>query len=188
MGFMDSVKGFAEKVGDKVESGVKSVSDSSKKMAEKSRIKREIAVLEGEVNNAYISIGKKYMELHADSPSEEFAESVETIKTKSERAEKFRELLASLDDKQTCSGCGAEISRDQKFCDKCGAKVELKEVPIIEGFNDAPVQEETPAEGEIIDAETTPAETAPAGNFCEKCGSPLTEGQNFCEKCGAKIG
>ena len=171
MGFMDSVKGFAEKVGDKVESGVKSVSDNSKKMAERSKIKREIAMLEGEVNNAYLAIGKKFVEL---------------IKSKSERAEKFKELLASLDDNQTCTGCGAVISKEQKFCDKCGTKVELKEVPIIEGYNDAPVQTEEPAE--VVDVEANPDEvTVPAGSFCEKCGAPLAEGQNFCEKCGAKV-
>ena len=186
MGFMDSVKGFAEKVGDKVESGVKSVSDNSKKMAERSKIKREIAMLEGEVNNAYLAIGKKFVELNSENPGEDYAENVELIKSKSERAEKFKELLASLDDNQTCTGCGAVISKEQKFCDKCGTKVDLKEVPIIEGYNDAPVQTEEPAE--VVDVEANPDEvTVPAGSFCEKCGAPLAEGQNFCEKCGAKV-
>ena len=38
MGFMDSVKGFAEKVGGSLESGVNSVKDTTKKMGEKSKV------------------------------------------------------------------------------------------------------------------------------------------------------
>jgi uncharacterized OB-fold protein len=183
MGFMDSVKGFAEKVGDTVERGAKSVSDSSKKIAEKNRVKREIASLENDINNAYYAIGKKYFELNADKPGEEYAETIELIKSKTERADKFKIVLAAMDEKQTCTGCGAEVSRGQKFCDKCGAKIEEIEIPIIEGYND--VQPEPEAETVEVTAEEVPQEAAQ--RFCSNCGEAIASGSNFCEKCGTKI-
>ena len=187
MGFMDSVKGFAEKVGDTVERGAKSVSDSSKKIAEKNRVKREIAVLENDINNAYYAIGKKYMELHGENPGEEYAETVELIKSKTDRADKFKIILAAMDEKQTCTGCGAEVARGQKFCDKCGAKIEEIEIPIIEGYNDVqpePAAEEVEVVGEEVSQEQA---AAPAQRFCTQCGVAVPEGSNFCEKCGTKV-
>ncbi|MBQ9895201.1 MAG: zinc-ribbon domain-containing protein [Ruminococcus sp.] len=194
MGFMDSVKGFAEKVGGSLESGVNSVKDTTKKMGEKSKVKNEISKLEGEIKDAYFAIGKKYFEKHSSDPEAEYASSVEEIVSKTERVEKFKQLLASFDDKQACTNCGAEVSRGQKFCDKCGTKVEFVEAPVIEGFNDNapenPFQQfdqsesntEAPAASETVE---TPAPEAPAAKkFCTKCGTPYEVGQKFCDKCG----
>lgn len=181
MGFMDNVKGFAAKVGSAVENGAKSVSDNSKKIAEKSKVKREISQLETELNNAYLTIGKKYFELHSASPEADYEESVNTILKDTERIEKFRLLLASMEDKQQCSGCGAEVSRGQKFCDKCGTKVEFAEAPVIEGFND-----QTAAIVDVpADVVEEAAESSPA--FCSGCGAALDAGVKFCDKCGTKV-
>lgn len=183
MGFMDSVKGFAGKVGDSVERGARSVSDSSKKMQEKSRIKKEISNLEAEVNASYFAIGKKYFELNSTAPGPEYSDSVTNIIKCSDRLEKFKLLLASLDDRMPCAGCGAEVTRAQKFCDKCGAKVEFVEPPIIEGYNDS---------ASLFPAQNAPVEQSayaaqPVAAFCPTCGSSLEPGQKFCEKCGTKL-
>jgi len=178
MGFMDSVKGLAEKVGSSFEKGAKSVSDSSKKIAEKSKVKREIASLEGDIKNTYCEIGKRYAELNAAAPGEEYADDIAAIREKSERLEKFRLLLASMEDKPHCAECGASLNKNQKFCDKCGAKVERPEPPIIEGFNDSKP------------AEDTPAEASPAGEaerVCPECGEPIADDQKFCAKCGHSL-
>lgn len=187
MGFMDNVKEFAAKVGNTVEKGAKSVSDNSKKMAEKSKVRREISQLETEMNNAYYAIGKKYFDLHSAAPEEGYEEYVNTIIADIDKIEKFRLLLASMDDKQPCSNCGAEVVRGQKFCDKCGTRVEFAEAPIIEGYNDhsvAAVQNE-PADADAQQEEQTEAESYKA--ICAGCGAALEAGQKFCEKCGTKI-
>ncbi len=183
MGFMDSVKGFAGKVGDSVERGAKSVSDSSKKMQEKSRVKKEIANLEAEINSSYFAIGRKYFELNSANPGNEYSDSVTNIIKCNDRLEKFKLLLASLDDKMPCAGCGAEVSRGQKFCDKCGAKVEFVDPPVIEGYNDGASL--SPAQngfaGQPADA------PQPAVAFCPTCGAQLDADQKFCDKCGTKL-
>lgn len=187
MGFLDSVKGFAGKVGDTVEKGTKSISDSSKKMTEKSRVKKEIAQLESEINNAYYAIGKKYFENNSSNPSEEYAAPVNDIIKKSERAEQFRLLLASMEEKQPCSNCGETVMKGQRFCDKCGAKVEFTAPPVIEGFNDAPVvPEPVPVQHVESVVEPAPAQEAEK-KVCSKCGASFNEGQNFCDKCGERL-
>lgn len=187
MGFMDNVKGFAAKVGNTVEKGAKSVSDNSKKIAEKSRVKREISQLETEMNNAYLAIGKKYFELHSAAPEEGYEDAVNTIIADTDKIEKFRLLLASMDDKQPCSSCGAEVVRGQKFCDKCGAKVEFVEPPVIEGYNDQPVNEAPEEAPAAADEQADQSEAESVENVCTGCGAALAPGQNFCEKCGTKI-
>lgn len=187
MGFMDSFKGFVDKTKESVANGAKSVSDSSKKMAEKSRIKKEMTQLESEINNNYFDIGKKYFDAHIDDTASEYAENIAKIKANSERLEQFKILLASLDSKQVCKNCGAELNKEQKFCDKCGSKVDPVEVPIIEGFNDVPAVPETAeAAPEKAPAETPAAEPA-APKHCTNCGEVLEEGAAFCDKCGTKV-
>lgn len=169
MSFLDSMKDFAGKVGNTVEKGAKSVSDSSKKLAEKSRLKKEISQLETEVDSAYISIGKVYFSRIADSPEPECEKAVETIVTKGERIEQLRKILNSFEDKMPCPSCGADIAKNQKFCDKCGAKIEEIIIP------------------EKVEPVSEPTINQPAEKTCPECGTPAEANQLFCQQCGAKL-
>lgn len=151
MGFMDKFKEVAGKVGSTVESGVKSVSDNSKKMAEKMKLKKELGQVEADINAAYVEIGKKYVELNAAAPSADYAEFINTIKEKKDEASKLKAELEALEDKAPCPNCGANLDKTQKFCDKCGASVAAA----------APAPAETPAPAAEVKAEA-PAETEAA--------------------------
>lgn len=188
MGFLDSMKDFAGKVGNTVEKGAKSVSDGSKKMAEKSKIKKEISQLEAEINSAYISIGKVYFDRIAASPEPECQNAVETIVKTSERLEKLRMSLCMLDDKLICSSCGADVARGQKFCDKCGAKIdeiiiEEKEEPVI--TSESVNVSETVDIPESVNTSETISEYN--GKVCPECNTPVEDDQQFCVKCGRKL-
>ena len=165
MGFMDKVKDLAGKVGDKVEQTAKSASDSVQKMNEKSKLKKDIAQLDTEVNNLFANIGRTFMEENPDNA--DYAQFFTEIKEKKALIESTQLQLASLEDKINCKTCGAPLAKDAKFCDKCGAKVE-------EAVVEAPAaSEEAPA--------------AEAGKTCPNCGAAVAADQNFCEKCGQKI-
>ncbi len=123
MGFVDSVKDIAGKFGESFERGAKSVSNSSKKFAEKTRLKREISHIESDIDTDYIELGKAMYEKVCDDTDSEFAVTIADIKEKNGKLEELRALLMNLEDRITCSSCGANIRKEQAYCDKCGAKV-----------------------------------------------------------------
>lgn len=127
MGFVDSVKGFAGKVGGSVERGAKTVSANSKKFLEKTKIKSEISNVESSINADYIELGKAMFEKICNSPESEFENTVSEIKEKNKKLAELKAVLMTLEDKMFCTNCGAQISKEQSFCDKCGQKVQNEE-------------------------------------------------------------
>lgn len=134
MGFLDSVKGVAGKFGESVERGAKTVSNNSKKFAEKTKVKREISEIETAINNDYITLGKALYEKIANEPDSEYVDTVNDIREKNSKLDELKAALFSLEDKMFCTNCGAQIKKDQLFCDKCGTKVVLDEpIEVVEG-------------------------------------------------------
>jgi ribosomal protein L29 len=142
MGFLDSVKGVAGKFGESVERGAKTVSNNSKKFAEKTKVKREISEIETAINNDYITLGKALYEKIANEPDSEYVDTVNDIREKNSKLDELKAALFSLEDKMFCTNCGAQIKKDQLFCDKCGTKVVLDEP--IEAVEAEVVSEENP--------------------------------------------
>lgn len=131
MGFVDSVKDFAGKFGESVERGAKTVSNSSKKFAEKTKIKREMARVESDINTDYIELGKVMYERICSDPDSEFITTINDIKDKTLRLDELKAELMALEDKVFCENCGSQIRREQVYCDKCGKKVSGDEVETV---------------------------------------------------------
>lgn len=162
MGFVESVKEIAEKVGDTVDKGIKTGSDSYKKMTEKSRLKRDVTRLTNEMNNIYIGVGKK---VFADEPdSQKFRSQFDNIREKEREIERLNALINELENKTPCPQCGEPVAKDAHFCDKCGAKI---------------VRPENEPKAENVEAEKI--------TICRKCGAELVDAARFCDKCGAKL-
>ena len=119
MAFMEKVKDVADSVVDAVEKGAKNVSDNSKKMAEKMRIKKDISKAEFDINSAYVEIGKKYFEQNADKPSDEYSEYISSIINQKMKVTELNKKLQALDNRTNCPNCGAAIDEANNFCDKC---------------------------------------------------------------------
>jgi rubrerythrin len=158
MGLFDSVKNIAGSVGDTVSKGARTGTDNLKKMAEKSKIKREISMIEHDINNSYIEIGKKYFEAIKNAPAEEYLFDVENILTKNQQLEEAKKSLMELEDKYSCPECGGSVTKDQKFCDKCGHKLEtfakvevVEEVKINDGIEVTPVESAESADDIVIE-------------------------------------
>jgi DNA-directed RNA polymerase subunit RPC12/RpoP len=131
MGFVDSVKDFAGKFGESVERGAKTVSNSSKKFAEKTKIKREMARVESDINTDYIELGKVMYEKICSDPDSEFITTINDIKEKTLKLDELKAELMSLEDKVLCENCGSQIRREQVYCDKCGKKVAEDETETV---------------------------------------------------------
>jgi len=131
MGFVDSVKDFAGKFGESVERGAKTVSNSSKRFAEKTKIKREMARVESDINTDYVELGKVMYEKICSDPDSEFITTINDIKEKTLKLDDLKAELMSLEDKVFCTNCGSQIRREQVYCDKCGKKVEEAETETV---------------------------------------------------------
>ncbi|MBO5343328.1 MAG: zinc ribbon domain-containing protein [Ruminococcus sp.] len=162
MGFKETVFNFAEKVGDTVDKGINMGKESYNKMSEKSRIKKEINRLNTEINNIFVSVGRKlYTE---DRENERFKTVFGDVASKESEIAELKNQLSILEGAVSCPSCGAVVQKDDAVCPTCGANI------VVEPQN---------AEVEIVEAEKV--------SFCSQCGTKLDDNAKFCNQCGNKV-
>ena len=120
------------------------------------------------VNSALRELGKAYFEAYKDNAEVEYAEKVTDIKNSMEKAKLWRQYRLSLEGKTKCEKCGAIITADSIFCNKCGEKIP------VWNFSQLGVG-------------TVNIGAATSLNTCPTCGRQLPSGASFCEMCGCKI-
>lgn len=142
MEMRETILKFGEDLKNSAEKIAKGTIDTSKKMAEKAKIKRAISQAESSLNAAYIEIGKKYEELYGNKCEEEFAQLLAEIADARARIAASRAELAAVDSASLCANCGKYVQEGQKFCPHCGTKQENEP--------EAPVE---PTETVVVDAD-----------------------------------
>lgn len=159
---------FFNKVGESLSSASKSVAEKAKQLAEVSSLNGRINAQEEIVERAYLEMGKRYYELHNESPEEGFGDYCTSIKEALAQIESLNEEIRKVKGIQVCSICGAEVLLEATFCQKCGNKVIIQE--------------------EIV---ATPVETTPEVidevKVCQNCGKAQDIGTSFCCECGSRI-
>ncbi len=133
-----------------------------------SNVERNISDVQNALKEAYIELGKKYYESNKDNVSAEFASQASKIKELIGKEELWQQYSLSIDGKVKCESCGAIITSDSLFCNKCGGSIKPRD------FSSLGVASEQPVESITV-------------KKCPSCGSPLVEGAMFCEKCGQKL-
>ncbi|GEM_PF-387170 len=84
--------------------------------------------------------------------------------------------------KLICADCSTEITRGDKFCSSCGAKVEWEDFEQATGKQQTVEQKETPPE------EKKPEPKAAVTHImCDVCGYKNEPASLYCESCGAKL-
>lgn len=146
--------------GEKLNKMTQTAISKSKEMAEVTKLNMEINSFNQNIKEIYNKVGEYVLTnglLADDTAVAEFAEQVAAIKA---NIAANQEKLLEVKNIYVCPGCGAEVPRTSKFCDKCG-----KEMP------------------KVTEAE---AEAAPAPTVCKSCGTQLEAGALFCGNCGTK--
>lgn len=133
----EDAKNSAEKL-------AKGAIDSSKKVAEKAKIKNNISKAESRLNAVYIELGKKFEEVCSEQAGEGFAELLAQAAEAKAEITQAKIDLAAVDSAYICEGCGEYVQEGQSFCPNCGAK--QPEPPVVEA-------EEQPEAIEAVDAE-----------------------------------
>ncbi len=120
--------------------------------------------------NALLALGKKVYETEKDDAGSKYLADIQSINSFAEKENLWQLYRLSLEGKTRCDSCGAIITSDSLFCNKCAASVPARDFSAI-GISLA-----------------GPAAASDHNKKCPNCGHPVPEDMMFCEKCGTKVG
>lgn len=135
-------------------------SDKMKKMAEISRLNSEINSAEDRIRGICNEVGAYVVNNNLYTEDKMIADAHERIRAIREQTAANQAKVYELKGMVPCKKCGNMVSTSSRFCDKCGAPVEVP----------TPVSQPQ----------------APAGPVCVNCGAPLEPGAMFCGNCGTR--
>ncbi len=120
------------------------------------------------VKASLLALGQQYFDANKDNGNSEFFDQIETVKECMEKEKLWHQYRLGLEGKTQCESCGAIITSDSVFCNKCGGSIK-------------------PRDFSAIGITRVPQVAVPVAKNCPACGSPLVDGAAFCEKCGRKL-
>lgn len=132
------------------------------------QVNQSCKAAEDAVKKAVQSLGMMYFEANKNNEESEFYSQISNVKDCMEKEKLWNLYRLSLQDKTQCDSCGAVITADSVFCNKCGASIE-------------------PRDFSVIGISRIQSNHNISSSACPSCGSPLVAGAMFCEKCGYRI-
>ena len=157
----DTTMGLFDQFTASVSKTAKQVSGSAKVLADKNRIRRDLAAMENELRNRFRDIGEKFYQETRENPDPAYQELFDAISELQNNLVMKQHELESLDGMVTCTECGRAMAKDAKFCPNCGATAPVYEPPVMHPEN--------------------------AASVCPVCGASLAPDAMFCASCGNKI-
>lgn len=141
---------FSEKLNRMTQNAI----SKSKEVAGVTKLNLEIGSLNQDIKNIQTEVGRYVLEkglLLEDESVADWAVKVAELKASiEENTEKIHELKNI----SICPGCGAEVSRASKFCDKCGTAIVIK-TPEPAGADEVVVDADFTVAEEKAEGETT---------------------------------
>lgn len=173
---------FFDKLGKTVTDTANSVVEKTKSSTDTIRLNNRISEEERNINAAFLSIGKKYVELHPNDAEAAYSEYLDTIVQSQQKIAEYQEQIRKNKHLLLCKNCGAEIPEAVLFCTKCGTenpvgKQMAEERAAREAAERAAMQQAAAAQQSAA---------AAAGEVCPNCGKPKIPGAMFCTSCGMR--
>ena len=130
---------FFDKLTKKASETYKGAAEKTSKLAKEAKLKMKINDNKSKINDLYEEIGKRVYQKHiADEElciKEELEEECKQIDELSKEIEGYHKEIVELSNGKICENCKEEMSKEAKFCPKCGTEqpeVEEKEEDQIE--------------------------------------------------------
>ncbi|MCQ2407531.1 MAG: zinc ribbon domain-containing protein [Oscillospiraceae bacterium] len=195
---------FIDKFASSVSRTVKQVSDNTKSLADKNRLRRDITALENELRNRFCDIGVRCFDEQGEQTDSPFADMFAAVKELQAAIAEKRHELEILEGTLICQQCGGQIVVGSRFCPGCGAPAptpapapapqpSVQPVCPICGETLAPDAVFCASCGNKIGGENVPAApsapaqpAAPVQSVCPNCGEMLAPDALFCAVCGTK--
>lgn len=132
----------------------KAVGEKTKQSTDIVKSNIKISSEERELAELYCEIGKLFYDKNKENPCcDEMKELFDKVNEKNDTIESLKAQIRYLKGIVVCEQCGAEISADNDFCGKCGAKL-VKPEPVPEVTEEAVDHEENV---EVTDEDGEPA-------------------------------
>ena len=145
---------------EKIANTGQNVAQNAKNYVEISKINNEISVIDEEIRNRFVALGRAYYEEHRHDPDCRWRANVERIMAAYEEVARKQEQIKRISGQDTCPHCQAKIAYGSAFCSVCGQKIGTQ------------VSSEQSASNESV---------------CPTCGYSTEAGGKFCMKCGTKL-
>lgn len=142
---------FLNKLGKKASETYQATKEKTVKFSEEMKLKGKISDAKNKINNLYQEIGERVyngFKINSEEGNEEVKAKCQEISEKYDEISKLESDILALKDVKKCVDCGAEISKKDEFCSKCGKpqpkqeeKAEVIEESEIQDVQDAEVTE-----------------------------------------------
>ncbi len=116
---------FFDKLGKKAQEAYEATKDKTKEISGELKIKSKINQNEDKMYQLFAHIGEIVCNAHdknVEVDKDEINPMCDEVKKLREENEKYRLEYLDLNNKKLCVKCGAELDKDDGFCQKCGAK------------------------------------------------------------------
>ena len=190
---------FFEQLGKKITDAGQGISQSTKNMAEISRLNSAISENRKHIAGYTAAIGESYYKRHKDDPDNEEPERINNLNRLYAEIAQYEDRIKQLRGIGKCPNCGADVPNGAAFCNACGTRIAQPaqaqaagvcpncHAPVAPGnrfcTSCGTMIPASPAGDESEKAE--PEQTAPT---CPGCGAPVDADSKFCTNCGAKLG
>ncbi len=117
------------------------------------------------------------------TPTVEVVEEIQTAPVEEPKTEETTSVEATI----YCTGCGAVLEPENRFCINCGKPVEEAPTPTEPTPVVIPVAEPTPIVESAPVIQPPTEEPKAEENKCTNCGNAIAEGVKFCIYCGTPV-
>lgn len=196
---------FFDELGKKVSGAGQGAVQSAKNFAAITKINGMVSDEEKKINSMYYQIGKTYFQIHQNSPEENFAEYISSIRKSLSLIEDYKEQIKEIKGISNCPNCNAEVPYTSAFCNACGTKMPVHKKSMPQAANTLKcgncgaavplgykfcttcgnvMNTELSNQNANIQPQTTQQTKV---NNCPNCGKELEDGAMFCTGCGHQL-
>ena len=148
---------------EKLNQAAQNTISKSKEVAGVAKLNVEIGSLNQSMKNIYTEVGRYVLENGLLSENETVAEWASKAADIKADIEANTERIKTLKNVNTCPGCGAEVPKSSKFCDKCGTPIVVASTDPVNGdkeiidadYSEAPQETEKAEEAKPEEKEGT---------------------------------
>lgn len=178
---------FFDDLGKKISQAGQSAVQKTKDMTDIAKLNASISDEQDNIESLYSQIGKLYVKLLGDTPTESFKDLVAALRDSEAKIAEYRDQIKTIKGIRVCDKCGVDVPEGSAFCSSCGNAMPVPAQP------EAPTGPVCACCGKALEEGVkfctgcgTPV-AAPAVNKCPGCGAEVAPGSAFCTSCGTKM-